>query len=64
MSSDEHADAKKAFAEGQELEFRVKPGVVRYGSKNDWFPCRSPDWHPNFEYRVKENHDEKTTREV
>lgn len=55
MTEHEHAEAMQAFAEGKEIEFRVKPDVVRYGSKNDWHPCKQPDWHHNFEYRIKED---------
>ena len=50
-----HAEAIHAYAEGQKLEFRVTPGVTHYGSTNDWFPCDNPDFHPNFEYRVRKD---------
>jgi hypothetical protein len=50
-----HAEAIHAYAEGQKLEFRVTPGATHYGSTNDWFPCDNPDFHPNFEYRVRKD---------
>lgn len=49
----QHADAIHAWAEGAEIEFRVNSTRIAYGSSNDWKPCRDPDWHENFEYRVK-----------
>lgn len=49
-----HAEAIRAYADGYELEFRVKPSEGRYGSTNGtWYPCSKPDFHPDFEYRVK-----------
>lgn len=51
----EHAEAMRAFAEGKKLEFRPKPGVMSYGSTGSWYPCHNPDFHHNFEYRIKEN---------
>ena len=57
-----HADIIHLWAEGAEIEFRVAPKEGRYGSTHTWYPCTNPDWHPNFEYRVKqEKKDEKTT---
>ena len=50
-----HAEAIHAYAEGKKLEFRVAPGATHYGSTNDWFPCDNPDFHPNFEYRVRKD---------
>ena len=49
----EHAEAMRAFAAGEKLEFRPKPGATSYGSTTDWHPCNNPDFHPNFEYRIK-----------
>lgn len=46
-----HADLIHAWAEGAEIEFR--PKRLNYGSTFDWHPCENPDWHENFEYRVK-----------
>lgn len=51
----EHAEAIRAFAEGKKLEFRAKPGATKYGSKNEWFPCDNPEFHHNFEYRVRDD---------
>lgn len=48
-----HADLIHAWAEGAEIEFRVAPKPGRYGSTTTWHPCHKPDWHPNFEYRIK-----------
>ncbi len=59
-----HADVIHAWAEGAEIEFRPNHTRIAYGSSIAWILCRNPDWHENFEYRVKENHDEKTTREI
>ena len=49
----QHAKEIHAWADGAEIEFRVDPTRIAYGSSNDWKPCRNPDWHENFEYRVK-----------
>jgi len=49
----QHADVIHAWADGAEIEFRPKPTLSAYGSSSDWMPCRYPDWHENFEYRVK-----------
>lgn len=48
----QHADAIHAWAEGAEIEFRPKKGGYGNGAF-EWRPCRNPDWHENFEYRVK-----------
>ena len=50
-----HAEAIRAYADGYKIEFRPKPGA--YGSTTDWYPCHLPDFHPNFEYRKKEDHE-------
>ena len=47
------ADLIHAWAEGAEIEFRPNPTRTAYGSSLAWQPCRNPDWHPNFEYRIK-----------
>ena len=47
-----HADVIHAWADGAEIEFRPKKGGYGNGAFN-WRPCRNPDWHENFEYRVK-----------
>ena len=49
----QHADVIHAWADRAEIEFRPKPTRSAYGSSSDWMPCRDPDWHENFEYRVK-----------
>ena len=49
----EHAEAVRAFAAGEKLEFRPKKTATFYGSTDDWFACDNPDFHHNFEYRVK-----------
>jgi hypothetical protein len=49
----EHAEAVRAFAAGEKLEFRPKKTAIFYGSTDDWFACDNPDFHHNFEYRVK-----------
>ena len=46
------------------MSFALTLRGIAYGSSIAWILCRNPDWHENFEYRVKENHDEKTTRET
>jgi len=57
-----HADVIKEWADGAEIEFRLNPKCSDYGSTLEWRPCTNPDWHPNFEYRVKqEKSDEETT---
>jgi len=48
----QHAKAIHAWADGAEIEFRVNPTRIAYGPSNYWNPCRNPDWHENFEYRV------------
>lgn len=53
----QHAEAIRAFAAGEKLEFRVAPGVTSYGSTHEWYPCDNPDFHPNFEYRIRKNAD-------
>ena len=47
------ADLIHAWAEGAEIEFRPDTTRIAYGSSVAWQPCRNPDWHPNFEYRIK-----------
>lgn len=47
-----HADVIHAWADGAEIEFRPKQDSYGNGAF-DWRPCRNPDWHENFEYRVK-----------
>lgn len=49
----EHAEAMRAFAAGEKLEFRPKKTATNYGSTDEWFACDNPDFHHNFEYRVK-----------
>ena len=49
----EHAEAMRAFAAGEKLEFRPKKTATSYGSTGEWFACDSPDFHHNFEYRIK-----------
>ena len=49
----EHAEAIRAYAEGEKIEFRPKKTASSYGSTDDWFACDNPDFHHNFEYRVK-----------
>ena len=49
-----HADVIHLWAEGAEIEFRCAPKRRSYGSTLTWHPCSNPDWHPNFEYRVKQ----------
>ena len=51
----EHAEAIRAFAEGKKLEFRPKPDSSTYGSTDHWFPCDNPEFHHNFEYRVRDD---------
>lgn len=53
MTEHQHAEAIRALADGKRLEFRVKPGATDYGSTYDWYPCDNPDFHPNFEYRIR-----------
>jgi len=48
-----HADLIHAWAEGAEIEFRPNCTRIAYGSSIAWQQCRNPDWHPNFEYRIK-----------
>lgn len=48
----QHADVIHAWADGAEIEFRPKADKHSYGSTYDWYPCRNPEWHENFEYRV------------
>ena len=55
MTEHKHAEAIRAFADGEKLEFRVAPGATDYGSTDDWYSCDNPDFHPNFEYRVRRN---------
>jgi hypothetical protein len=50
-----HAEAIRAYADGYEIEFRPKPSG--YGSTTDWYLCHLPDFHPNFEYRKKEDYE-------
>jgi len=49
----EHAEAIRAYAAGEKLEFRPKKKKGHYGSTDTWYPCDLPDFHPNFEYRIK-----------
>lgn len=49
----EHAQAIRAYAAGEKLEFRPKKTATSYGSTNEWHPCENPEFHPNFEYRVR-----------
>ena len=49
----EHAEAMRAFAAGEKLEFRPKNTATNYGSTDEWFACDNPDFHHNFEYRIK-----------
>jgi len=49
----EHAEAMRAFASGEKLEFRPKKDATSYGSTDEWYPCDNPDFHHNFEYRIK-----------
>jgi hypothetical protein len=49
----QHAGALRAYADGHKLEFRVRPGAINYGSITEWHPCEMPEFHPNFEYRVR-----------
>lgn len=58
------ADVIHAWADGAEIEFRVNSTRIAYGSSNDWKPCRDPDWHENFEYRVKQKPDPTLSLEV
>lgn len=51
----EHAEAIRAYAAGEKIEFRPKKTATNYGSNNEWQACNSPDFHPNFEYRIKRN---------
>jgi len=51
----EHAEAIRAYAAGEKIEFRQKKTATNYGSKNEWQACNSPDFHSNFEYRIKRN---------
>lgn len=55
MKEHEHAQAIRALADGNKLEFRVKQDATSYGSTDDWYPCDNPDFHPNFEYRIRRN---------
>ena len=48
------ADLIHAWAEGAEIEFRPDRTRIAYGSSVAWQPCRNPDWHENFEYRIKD----------
>lgn len=48
-----HADLIHAWAEGAEIEFRPDASKANYGSSLAWQTCRNPDWHPNFQYRIK-----------
>ena len=49
----EHAEAMRAFASGEKLEFRPKKTASDYGSTDEWYPCDNPDFHENFEYRIR-----------
>lgn len=40
------------WAEGEEMQFKVRPGATPYGSSDDWHPMENPWFHPNFTYRV------------
>lgn len=53
----QHADVIHAWAEGADIEFRVDQNKSNYGSEDVWRPCRDPDWHENFEYRIKHEPD-------
>jgi hypothetical protein len=35
----------KAWADGAEIEFQASSG--------NWLPTEKPDWHTNYEYRIK-----------
>lgn len=59
-----HADMIHAWAEGAQIEFRVNSTRIAYGSSNDWKPCRNPEWHENFEYRIKQKPDPVLSLEV
>jgi hypothetical protein len=48
-----HAKVIRDYAKGHEIEFRPRSDHTIYGSTTDWYPCKHPDFHPNFEYRVK-----------
>jgi hypothetical protein len=37
----------------KKIEFRPKKTASSYGSTDEWFACDNPDFHHNFEYRVK-----------
>lgn len=54
MKEHQHAEAIRAYADGHKLEFRVAPDATSYGSGDDWYPCDNPDFHPRFEYRVRQ----------
>jgi len=51
MKEHEHAEVIRAYASGQKIEFRPKPNS--YGSTSKWYPCKLPEFHTNFEYRVR-----------
>lgn len=40
------------WADGEEIEFRVKPTEDGYGSANEWHSMDNPWFDGNFEYRV------------
>jgi hypothetical protein len=60
----QHAKAIHAWADGAEIEFRPKADKHSYGSTYDWYPCRNPDWHENFEYRIKGGLSPSVTLEI
>lgn len=41
-----HADVIIAWAEGDEVEYRINP-------KHPWVEADNPGWYENYEYRVK-----------
>lgn len=52
MSKHEFARAVDCWADGNRIEFRVKPNKTKYGSTNDWHAMDNPWFDNNFEYRV------------
>ena len=53
-----------AWAERAQIEFRVNQNKSNYGSEDVWRPCHNPDWHENFEYRIKQKPDPVLSLEV
>lgn len=40
------------WADGEPMEFRVRPGAIDYGSTNTWHKMDNPWFDHNFDYRI------------